>query len=161
MQYVTQACVVFRCSFTHEANSSPEHCAKIQCACFTQTTLFPHGFPSGSMRALVAIVAEELSGILTCKFSEVSETPADINLECKWYLQSDYRNRSLSHGETVLHSPNSKCNTVKTKTVLAEVPERLFPTFLLQELFRKVSRNPSTHFERAICMCGLAVNILI
>lgn len=69
---------------------------------------------SDSHSALVGIVAEGESGILTGKFSEVAGTPADVNLDVN--LQSDYRTRSLSHGETVLHSSNTQYNTDKIKT---------------------------------------------
>lgn len=71
---------------------------------------------SESLSALEGFITEAGSGIFVSKFSEVSGTPADINLESNSYLQPGHRTRPLCHGETVLHSSNTQYNTDKIKT---------------------------------------------
>lgn len=150
MQYGTPACLVFRCSFRHEANSSREHCAKNPVYSF-YLTLFSS--LTVSLRFWELWSGPSLSAILACKFSEVPGTPASINPECEWYLRSDYRNRSLSRGETVLHSPDSKCNTVKTETRVSRSTAKAFSTSQMQELCSGKFLGIHPHIFRGQFVC--------
>lgn len=146
MQRVTPAWLVCRSPFTREANSCPEQ--KIQGAYFTYPVLSP-GFSPGSVPvgALVALRAEGPRAGLACSFSGVS------NLEWSRYPQLEYTNRSLSHMKQRYVIQTLNATLSKLKHILAEVLERLFPTFQWRELCSGKFLDFHPHILRGQLVC--------
>lgn len=133
MECVAPAWLVCRCLFTHEANSSPEHCTKKPRYLFYSHCSLPSRLSLWFCESLGRCHRwraewDSPASSLRCQGFQ------QANLECQWYLQLDCRHRSLSYGETVLHSPNSKFNTVKTKTHISRSTRKAFSNLQLQEL---------------------------
>lgn len=155
MQYVTPAGLVCRCSFTHEANSCPQHCTKDRrCYLHRSLTAFPLVlWEPWSLSPLKGRV--RFSPATSLSYQRLRQA----NLECKWYLQLDYRNKSLPCMKQcyIVQTPNATLS--KLKQISTSTGKAFSNLPVTRTVFRKAPGHPSPHFERAACMCDLAANL--